>query len=108
MALKKMGTSIPVVFAGLGDVVRLGVVESMPRPGTNFTGITNNSDELQAKRVQLIKELVPDIIRVGTFRNPLNEGSVQVFDAAKKGSNILGMEIIPIEIKSGERSPASH
>jgi putative ABC transport system substrate-binding protein len=105
MALKEVGTSIPVVFAGLGDVVRLGVVESMPRPGTNFTGITNNSDELQAKRVQLIKELVPDLIRVATFRNPLNESSVQMFDAAKKGSNILGAEIIPIEIKSGEDLP---
>jgi putative tryptophan/tyrosine transport system substrate-binding protein len=105
MALKKTGTTIPVVFAGLGDVVRLGVVDSMPRPGTNFTGITNNSDELQAKRVQLIKELVPDIIRVATFRNPLNESSVQMFAAAKKGSNMLGTEIIPIEIKSGEDLP---
>jgi putative tryptophan/tyrosine transport system substrate-binding protein len=47
MALKENRTFIPVVFAGLGDVVCLNVVESIRHPGANFAGITNNSDELQ-------------------------------------------------------------
>jgi putative ABC transport system substrate-binding protein len=45
-ALKKVGTSIPVVFAGIGDPVRLGVVESIPRPGGNFTGISKEAMSL--------------------------------------------------------------
>src|SRR5215831_15279578 len=60
MALKSSGTSIPVVFAGLGgDPVRSGWVESIPRPGTNFTGMLNLGIDIAAKRLQLLKELLP-------------------------------------------------
>ena len=105
LALKKTGTSIPVVFAGVGDIVRLGVIESIPRPGKNFTGVTNNTLEFQGKRLQLLNELVPHAIRVATFQFPLNEGSALAFDEVKKASNILGTEIIPTEIKRGEDLP---
>jgi putative tryptophan/tyrosine transport system substrate-binding protein len=104
-ALKKVGTSIPVVFAGIGDPVRLGVVESIPRPGGNFTGISNRGDELVAKRLQLLKELVPDIIRVAMFQNPLNPGVAITVEEVTKNSKVLGMEMIPVEIKRGEDLP---
>jgi putative ABC transport system substrate-binding protein len=105
MALKKVGTSIPVVFAGIGDPVRLSVVESIPRPGGNFTGISNTGDEIVGKRLQLLKELVPDIIRIAMFRNPLNPGLAITVEEVTKNSKILGIEIIPIEIKRGEDLP---
>ena len=106
MALKKTGTSIPVVFAGIGDPVPLGVVESIPRPGGNFTGISNRGDEVVAKRLQLLKELVPDIIRIAMFQNPLNPGVAITVEEIIKKSKILGMEMmIPIEIKRGEDLP---
>src|SRR6266436_1659724 len=104
-ALKKVGTSIPVVFAGIGDPVRLGVVESIPRPGGNFTGISNRGDELVAKRLQLLKELVPDIIRIAMFQNPLNPSVAITVEEVTKNSKILGTEMIPIEIKRGEDLP---
>jgi ABC-type uncharacterized transport system substrate-binding protein len=104
-ALKKVGTSIPVVFAGIGDPVRLGVVESIPRPGGNFTGISNRGDELVAKRLQLLKELVPDIIRVAMFQNPLNPGVAITVEEVTKNSKVLRMEMIPVEIKRGEDLP---
>jgi putative ABC transport system substrate-binding protein len=104
-ALQKVETSIPVVFAGIGDPVRLGVVESIPRPGGNFTGISNRGDELVAKRLQLLKELVPDIIRVAMFQNPFNPGVAITVEEVTKNSKILGMEMIPVEIKRGEYLP---
>jgi ABC-type uncharacterized transport system substrate-binding protein len=105
MALKKVGTSIPVVFAGVSDPARLGVVDSIPRPGGNFTGLTNNSEELVAKRLQLLKELIPDITRVAMFKTS-NPSSALIFgDELKKSSNTLGIDIIPIEIKRGEDLP---
>ena len=104
-ALKKVGTSIPVVFAGIGDPVRLGVVESIPRPGGNFTGISNRGDELVGKRLQLLKELVPDIIRMVMFQNPLNPSVAITVEETAKNSKILGIEMIPIEIKRGEDLP---
>ena len=105
MALKKVGTSIPVVFAGIGDPARLGVVESIPRPGGNFTGISNTGDELVGKRLQLLKELVPDIIRIAMFQNPLNPSVAITVEEVTKNSKILGTEMIPIEIKRGEDLP---
>src|SRR3984893_17197926 len=108
MALKKVGTSIPVVFAGIGDPARLGVVESIPRPGGNFTGVSNTGDELVGKRLQLLKELVPDIIRIAMFQNPLNPGVAITVEGVIKKSKILGMEMmIPIEIKRGEDLPGA-
>jgi hypothetical protein len=89
-ALKKLGTSIPVVFAGIGDPVRLGVVESIPRPGGNFTGFSNRGDELVAKRLQLLKELVPDIIRIAMFQNPLNPSVAITVEEVTKNSKTLG------------------
>jgi putative ABC transport system substrate-binding protein len=84
MALKKLGTSIPVVFAGIGDPVPLGVVESIPRPGGNFTGISTRADEVMAKRLQLFRELVPDIVRVAMFQNPLNPGGAPRSPGARR------------------------
>jgi len=105
MALKKVGTSIPVVFAGIGDPARLGVVESIPRPGGNFTGISNTGDELVGKRLQLLKELVPDIIRIAMFQNPLNPSVAITVEEVTKNSKILGMEMIPVEIERSEDLP---
>jgi len=108
MALKKVGRSIPVVFAGIGDPVRLGVVESIPRPGGNFTGISNRGDEVVAKRLELLKELVPDIIRIAMFQNPLNPAvAITVVEEITKNAKILGMEMIAIEIRRGEDLPAA-
>jgi putative ABC transport system substrate-binding protein len=108
MALKKAGTSIPVVFTGIGDPVRLGVVESIPRPGGNFTGISNRGDEVVAKRLELLKELVPDIIRIAMFQNPLNPAvAITVVEEITKNAKILGMEMIAIEIRRGEDLPAA-
>jgi len=71
-AAKKTTTTIPIVMAAVGDAVATGLVASLARPGGNVTGSTFFSPELHAKRLELIKEAMPNITRVGMLGNPEN------------------------------------
>jgi ABC-type uncharacterized transport system substrate-binding protein len=70
LAAKKATTTVPIVMVGVGDPVRVGLVSNLARPGGNITGFTNLSGEIAAKRLQLLKELVPTATRVGAIGNP--------------------------------------
>lgn len=103
IAIKQVGTSIPVVFNGVGgDPVALGLVDSIPRPGKNFTGVVNNVSELYPKRLQFVRELIHDIHRVAVFQNPLNPSSIAAVDSTEKAADVLRIQVIPIEIKGAE------
>ena len=67
LAAKKATQTIPIVYLGGGDPVRLGLVSSLARPGGNLTGITELSPELTAKRLQLIKEILPKISAISVL-----------------------------------------
>src|ERR1700730_6086411 len=102
MALKESGASIPIVFCQLGgDPVNLGLVESISRPGGNITGIAGNYVDVAAKRLQLLKEIVPYIVRVAVLLNPLSAGAVAITREIEKASHALAIDAIPIEFKRG-------
>jgi putative ABC transport system substrate-binding protein len=70
IAAAKMPTSIPIVFMVAEDPVRLGLVSSLARPGGNLTGVNFFAAELAAKRLELLRELVPAAARVAVLLNP--------------------------------------
>jgi putative tryptophan/tyrosine transport system substrate-binding protein len=72
LALKKATTDIPIVFAGVGDAIGVGLVESLVRPGGNLTGSTFISELTVAKQLELLREIVPTFSRVGVLINPSN------------------------------------
>ena len=77
-AAKNATTAIPIVMGGSGiDPVVAGLVESLARPGGNVTGITNLTRELGGKRLELLKESVPNVARVAVLYESANPGSLR-------------------------------
>jgi putative ABC transport system substrate-binding protein len=70
LAMKRTGTSLPVVFATVSEPVVMGLVASLARPGGNFTGLTTINRELMGKRLGLLKEAIPGLTHVGYLANP--------------------------------------
>ncbi len=93
--------TIPIVMVGQGsDPVKLGLVESLARPGGNVTGITNLSRELGGKRLELLKEAVTKVARVAVLYDPANQGSLfEVKDVLPVAARALRLTLQPLEVR---------
>ena len=94
-ALKQATSTIPIVMAGATDPVGEGLVQSLARPGRNFTGLSNQSVEAAAKRLELLKELVPGPAPVAVLRDPTAVRSWHETEAAafERGWKLLSLEV---------------
>jgi len=90
--------TVPVVAIFIDDPVDLGLAESYARPGRNFTGVSSFGFELIAKRLELMKQLVPTARRVGILVNPVTGGPRAPFEAALRPlEQSLGLQVVIIE-----------
>ena len=108
-AAQKATSTIPVVMVGVGfDPVRLGLVQSLGRPGGNITGVAALGVELIAKRLQLFREVVPALSRVGVLFNPTNPANVLSLSEFRTAASAARMAVQPVaEAKAGsEIGPA--
>jgi putative tryptophan/tyrosine transport system substrate-binding protein len=78
LAAKNATTAIPIVIANVGDPVGAGLVASLARPGGNVTGNASLSPELNTKRLEILKDAVPKLARVGLLRSPESSASPQM------------------------------
>jgi len=81
LALKRATSTIPIVMAIVGDPVEVGAVASLARPAGNITGSSFFSDEVTAKRLDILRTALPGLARVGAFINPDNPASSSVLRA---------------------------
>jgi putative ABC transport system substrate-binding protein len=93
LAAKEASPAIPIVFAAVADPVGAGLVDSLPRPGRNATGLTTINTELVGKRIELLKELVPSIARLGSLYNPDDVSNVQGFQDYQSAARALGLSV---------------
>jgi ABC-type uncharacterized transport system substrate-binding protein len=99
LATKRTGTTLPVVFAIVSEPVEIGLVESLPRPGRNFTGLTTINRELMSKRLEVLKETIPGLTRVGYLANPgyeVHEAQLTEMEAAARD---LGLTLHLAEVR---------
>jgi putative tryptophan/tyrosine transport system substrate-binding protein len=98
LAARNATTTIPIVFTGVGDPVGAGVVPSLARPGGNATGISLMATELSAKRLEILREIVPGTSRVAMLWNDTNPSMVLRAQEAQDAATKLGVTVRSIGV----------
>jgi putative ABC transport system substrate-binding protein len=100
LAAKHATTTIPVVIGFVGDPVGSGVVASLARPGGNITGWTHLAGlELAGKRLELMKEAVPGVTRIGALWNPANPGNAPFVKELEVAAQALKVQLHPVGVQ---------
>ena len=100
LAAKAVTTSIPIVFNHSADPVQLGLVASLNRPGGNLTGVTTVSAQLEAKRLGLLRELVPSATSIAVLVNPSRPGVDAQLAQAQQAARVLGLPLHTLKASS--------
>jgi len=107
-AKKVVPTALPTVFLGVGDPVRVGAVQSLSRPGGNMTGVTYESaTETWAKRIELLKEIVPNLDRVGVLKAGNDPNSAYAMASLEPWLPALGVTLVAVDFTSTEELDAA-
>jgi len=98
LAAKQATATIPIVMGAIGDPVGSGIVTNLARPGGNITGCALRVAELEAKRLQLLKEVVPELSRVAILFNPTNHYMPLALQSARQGAQMLHVTLAVYEV----------
>jgi putative tryptophan/tyrosine transport system substrate-binding protein len=91
---KEQTSTIPIVMAGVTDPVGNGFVASLAQPGKNITGLTHVAPDLTGKRLELLKEVVPGVLRVAVLWNPTQPGQQAAFKEMHTAAQALKVTVI--------------
>jgi putative tryptophan/tyrosine transport system substrate-binding protein len=102
VAAKQVTSIIPVVFAVAGDPVGNGLVASLARPGSNVTGLSIQSTDSAAKKLELLREIIPGLRRLAIMANVDAPVAVLEMGEVQAAARTLGLEAVTIEIRRAE------
>jgi ABC-type uncharacterized transport system substrate-binding protein len=100
--LKQVTPTVPIVFVGSGDPVATGLIESLSRPGGNATGISDQSSVLSAKRLELLKDVVPKANRIAVLWNADDLAMTLRYQEIVKAAQVLRVTLQPLGVREPE------
>ena len=102
LAVKKATTSVPLVMLAVGDPVGTGIVPSLSHPGGNITGLTAISTEMDAKRLELLREVVPSVSYIALLWNAGSPLQVLAEKQVQAAAQVLRMRVLSLGVKTEE------
>jgi putative ABC transport system substrate-binding protein len=102
-AVRKATTTIPLVMIAVGDPVGTGIIASLAHPGGNITGLTSISPELDGKRLELLREVVPKISHVAVLWNPTSPLQVVAEKETQSAAHAMGMKVLSLGVQAQEQ-----
>jgi putative ABC transport system substrate-binding protein len=108
LAAQRATKTIPIVLIGVSDPVRYGLVESLSRPGTNITGLSDSAgSQLSPKRLDLLKELTPSISRIAVIYRTQQKPFAEFFEPLVRAAARLGFTLLPAVVDRDEQLDAA-
>jgi len=104
-AAKNATAAIPIVFANIGDAVDQGFAATLARPGGNLTGISSLNAELSGKRLELLKEVLPGLLRVAIMREAV--GDAGPIRAIETSAQAMGLKLLVLQVRDGDEVPSA-
>ena len=98
-AVQKATGAIPIVMLNVTDPVANGFVKSLARPGGNITGLSTRIGELGPKQLEMLRELVPKLVRVGVLMHPEDASHRMVLKNVQAAAKSAGVEVLPVEAR---------
>jgi ABC-type uncharacterized transport system substrate-binding protein len=103
LAVQKATTSVPLVMVGVGDPVATGLVASLARPAGNITGLTSMGDELEGKRLELLRELIPTLSQVAALTNSGNASLKKASEVLQAVAAALKIKVLVVDVRSADQ-----
>jgi putative ABC transport system substrate-binding protein len=107
LAVKKATSTIPLVMVAVGDPVGTGLVGSLARPGANITGLTSISPELEGKRLELLREVIPALSKVAVLWNPISPFQVLSEKEVQAAGQMFRVQVLSLGVRSHEEIEAA-
>jgi putative ABC transport system substrate-binding protein len=98
--VQQKSKTIPIVMAEASDALGRGIIQSLARPGGNITGLTSITPVLAAKRLELLKEIVPGLARVAVLWTPKSPASRYAWKVIQRPAQQLGLQLHSMELRS--------
>jgi len=102
LAVKKATSTVPLVMVAVGDPVGTGLVPSLARPDGNLTGLSSVAPDLEGKRLELLREIVPSVSRIAVFLNSVNPFHATSMRQAQTAGKTLGIKVQHYDIRKSE------
>jgi len=103
LAVKKAAPSVPLVMAAAGDPIGTGLIESLAHPGGNITGLSGMAVDLEGKRIELLREVIPKLSHLAVFWNPTSPLQVNSEKEVQAAARAFKMKVLSLGVQAPEQ-----